>query len=144
MTGSFLVGTYLVRPRVIKAVQEAPAPSYTPQNLDGEKVFQLVNEWRLSEKKPVYIVDNRLCEIAKTRVKEIQTDFSHTKFRLRYDGSEFLLSENLSRNGTSENWVLYGWLNSPPHREILDMPYKYSCVAADGTYVVQIFSNFEQ
>ena len=69
---------------VVLAEPDAKLPSIqtliNPITLDSEKLFSLVNSWRVSESLAPYIKDERLCDLARIRLPEIKTKFSHDMF----------------------------------------------------------------
>lgn len=124
----------------------------TPKKLDADKLWSLIQDWRVENGLQPYIKDQRLCVIAEDRVDD--GDNYHEGFIKKMESNYYnlpegvLVSENAT-GGTSEENMLQRWLNSPTHAETLGKSYNYSCVAVYGTtdpeyYAVQIFSNFKQ
>lgn len=117
--------------------------------LDSEKLWSLVQDWRLSQNLAPFTKRQDLCDTAKKRLPEIKDDFSHDGF---YKHNWFLMKnhggvytwtgENLAKGYSSEELALKAWLNSPTHLENLVSPYKYSCIETDGWSAVQLFGNF--
>jgi len=115
--------------------------------IEKEDMTKTVNEWSLKNKGYEYEELPTLCEFAKLRVKEIENDWSHDGFRkltnqIRKDTNAADLGENLAKDFADEPGVLTGWLNSPPHRKVLDHPYTHMCIETDGNHVVQLFATF--
>lgn len=109
--------------------------------LDSEKLWDIIQRWRVKNNLKAYIKNENICKIASKRAVELKTDYSHDKFQqIEYPST---LSENANYNSQSEQSTLTSWLSSPPHRKALESNYTYSCVATNGIYAVQIFSNCE-
>lgn len=140
---ALLFVTFLYGPSAVRSYVEekyAKDISSPPVTLNSEKLFRIVNQWRTEKNKTRYIKSESLCVIAEERAHQITTDFSHDLFtKIEYPST---LSENIVMT-VSEEAALYQWEGSKPHREALERPYKYSCIATEGSYAVQIFSNCE-
>ena len=124
-------------------IQTSPVfPTLVPKSeLDSDKLWLLIQNWRMSQNLQTYIKDQNLCDIAKIRLQEIEIDFSHNGFlNMNLPFKEG--AENLIVGYTSEEESLLMWLNSPSHLEDLKYPYTYSCVATNDYYAVQVFANF--
>lgn len=136
----FLVFVYIK----VKAIANTwvPTQTYKPVviNLSSDKLFQLVNEWRVQNGYQVYLTDQRLCNIAHDRSNDL--DYNHTGFRKKYSDYPYVLSENIVYNYPDEQSSLNGWLGSQDHLTTLEKPYKYSCISCVKQYCVQIFSSF--
>lgn len=117
-----------------------------PKGISETKMWNTVQEWRVSTSREEYIKDETLCELASSRVEEIRTEWSHSGFYKSSDKIVFNktnkfkeLGENLAKQFRSEPSVLKGWLDSPTHRDNLEYGFKYSCIKTDGDNVVHIF-----
>lgn len=122
----------------------SPTPSPISQSVvpNSDKLFQLVNEWRVQNGYRAYKIDKRLCNIAKDRADDNQPDYHKGLFD-KYGSYPYVLSENIAFNIVSnESYVLDGWLNSPTHLENLKKPYNFSCIVCYQDACVQIFSSF--
>ena len=143
--------------RTTAVQQRAMAPKPTPvpvvreekplEPLDDNVLWGLIQDWRVRNGYKAYVRDSRLCVIAEKRVKEIQEDYSHTKF----DNTDYSylpkgeITENISLWIAGEENTLNGWLDSPSHRATLEKSYRSSCVATGGVYgqsAVQVFASF--
>lgn len=118
-------------------------------HLNQDKLWSLVQEWRVSENLPPYIKDPQLCEIAKKRAPEIKNELEnpHAGFKAAVKGSTLTSNVLVTENNVgalSETNALNQWLNSASHAaQLRRSDYKYSCIATDGgTYAVQVFANF--
>lgn len=116
-------------------------------NLNADKLFSIIQNWRTENKLPDYETNETVCKIAAVRLEEIKTDYSHNQFiptvKLFLDGTKYYVAENLiNQPYQSEQKALDAWLLSPEHHENLESSYKYSCVKTDNSYAVQIFANF--
>ena len=111
-------------------------------------LWDLVNNWRIESKLRPFKRDNRLCILAKIRVKEILSDFGHDGFNKKFMGNTFKndgywkyskLGENLAKFVTDEDVILNMWLNSASHAANLKDNYLYSCIECESGYCVQMF-----
>lgn len=129
-----------------KPVQSVVAisPTPTPVQLSSDKLFQIVNDWRLKNGYQPLKMSKTLCSIAQSRVPEIQKDYAHDGF---YKYAKNLppgsyISENLSTGYADENSTLIAWLSSESHHKALETAYTHSCIATEGSYAVQIFGYY--
>lgn len=127
-----------------------------PYHPSGEKLFNLVNQYRGKLGLPPVKEDLRFCEYAKERSQEISTDWSHDQFLVdgEIDGKKYTevcpecetTGENLGRETNfTEERVLQAWINSPGHRSLLEnTTYDIGCVGIyQDTWVVLEFGNLE-
>jgi uncharacterized protein YkwD len=117
-------------------------PVITDRPLDAEKLWTLIENWRVSQNLSSYKKNSRLCDVATIRVNDPPLD-NHKLFLERYQSYPSKIAENLADYAQSEQETLNGWLNSPSHFENLKYQYKYSCIAIKNSYAVQIFSSCE-
>lgn len=121
------------------------SPTPTPVNLSSDKLFQLVNEWRAQNGYQAFIYSDFAESIAIRRLPEVKKDWSHNGFSYEKYCDSCYLGENLSRGYLTEPEILNAWLNSPSHRENLELPFSHSAIVCDNTeenYCVHIFSFF--
>lgn len=148
-----LVPLYLaVLSFIYSAVSMAVKPQVSPTrfdsvdvaNLDEEKLWNLVQDWRESQGLARYIKSDELCRIAEDRAEDQKNGLdNHAGFKAKYYSYPYVLSENCAVS-SNEKRILGGWLNSPPHLAALQKPYTHSCIKTKGRYAVQIFSSFQQ
>jgi uncharacterized protein YkwD len=79
-----------------------------------------------------------LCDLAKVRVEQIKTDWSHGQFQPELDkisNMNGVFYENLARTFVPED-VVWGWsMSQMGHREAMLVPeMKYGCVVQSGNY----------
>lgn len=130
----------------LQGFQPKPNPTPIPLELNADTIFNLVNEWRVSQKLAPFKKKDGLCDAAKVRIYEIEKDWSHEGFeysRIKrfsgYASTEF--GENLADFITgTENDVLNGWLNSSEHLKNLKDSFIYTCVISDGGHVVELLA----
>lgn len=132
-----------------KSAASSVVPIATPvavqkTELDAEKLWNIIQEWREFEKLNKYTKSDKLCDIADVRVVQISDNFSHKDFPSvvnKFCGSRcnIIYSENIIRS-QDEHDSLNWWLNSASHSAALHKNYPYSCIATFGEYGVQIFS----
>lgn len=82
--------------------------------------------------------NEKLCDLAKTRVEQIKTDWSHKQFQTEIDklaNTGGVFYENLARSFEPED-VVWGWsMSQMGHREAMIIPeMKYGCVVQSGNY----------
>lgn len=117
-----------------------PTPTPIPVELSSDKLWSLIQNWRLSAGFQIYTKDQRLCDIANDRVDDPKLDH-HQGFYDKYSNYPYVIQENLV-TAPSEELALNSWIHSQAHLETLQKNYQYSCLATKGNYAVQIFSNF--
>lgn len=106
----------------------------------AEQVLELVNKERADAGVPALSLDDKLCEAAQVRAKEVGESFSHA----RPDGSSCFTvfdsygisfsgaGENIAYGSTTSKGVMNQWMNSPGHRaNILKKDYKKIGVGYD-------------
>lgn len=123
------------------------SPSPSPKiELDSEKLWNLVNEYRLSKNLPAFIKHQDLCKIAQERAPEIKNEINdpHSGFLTRYKNYPYRISENGETSAIDEQDALGGWIKSAPHHQALLADWQYSCIACSDHHCVQIFSNFKE
>ena len=128
-------------------IKNSQQPVSAPRNFDPKILWALIQSWRLDNGLPPYTKDQKLCDLAQTRVKEIKNNFSHYGFDTKIPTFCAKIhcrdaAENLSQKAISEQWALQGWLESASHAAALRKDFKYSCIATDGDSAVQIFANY--
>lgn len=106
-------------------------------SLNAEKLFSLVNKWRVKTGFQSYEKHEALCRIASKRNYD-----NHKGLLEQYSKYPSVISENMTMAPTEQN-ALYDWLHSKTHKKALEASYKYSCIATQGNFAVQIFSNCE-
>jgi uncharacterized protein YkwD len=123
-----------------------PTPTLQPTSLNKDKLWSLIQDWRKSQGLPPYIEDQKLCEIARDRVKAGNDDHQGliSKMEVNYYHlpQNQIIAENYNIGATTEDATLRYWLNSPSHLEALKHPYRFSCLATREFEALQIFSNF--
>lgn len=135
-------------------VQPVPVPSlkpvYTPvaspktPDISADILFTLVNAWRSENGYLEYKISPTACTFAQTRVKEIQTDFSHDGLYVHAKElpSGSYISENLSEGFNYAYETMDAWVKSPTHLDNLKKDYTHSCIKCEKGYCVHIFSYY--
>lgn len=119
---------------------------------DSAILFGKIQDWREDQGKAAYTLSPALCKYAEIRAGQASIDFSHTLFQKdtpekqeAYAAGYHYLGENLFDLGkpiiNAEQVILDGWLESAPHRQLLEESYTDSCVACTGRVCVQIFGS---
>lgn len=124
----------------------------TEESIAG--VFKLINKERSAVGKPSLVLDEKLCEAAAIRAKELVDLFDH----MRPDGSDCFtvlddlgirygtVGENIAEGQRTAEKVMQSWMNSPGHRSnILSEDFGkvgIGCYEKDGEkYWVQLFTD---
>lgn len=118
-----------------------------------DQVVKLLNQERSRNGQGSVKLDDRLCEAAGIRAKEIVTEFSHTRpdgascFRVMTDAGITYTScgENIAMGQKSAQQVMKEWMDSPGHKNnILRSSFNrigVACYIDNGTkYWVQLFT----
>lgn len=148
-----LVGKILFLPQ--QAISVTPKASPTPTDFpsqgpfDADRLFQLVNNWRIENGYQPLIKSDFACKIANIRLPQIKEVFSHIEFLRAMKNNEYCkdcsLGENLAENyyyQPDEKKALNDWIASPSHKANLTSTYTHACIVADQGYIVNIFSYF--
>lgn len=116
----------------------------TPQDnssreINQNRLFEVVNKFRVDNGLPEYREDPSACKIADIRVQDIQLEFSHRMFVSRVNTGK-IVGENLSRGFYNDQDVLSAWIYSKKHRDNLLADFRGSCIRCENRYCVQIFT----
>lgn len=125
------------------APTEMPTPTL-PIPFSADRLFQLVNDWRVKEGYQPYIESEFACNVASKRLPEVEVNWSHEGFYYGRFCKDCWLAENLadSIQYYSEEHTLSSWLKSASHAANLKTPYTHSCIECSSGYCVHIFSYF--
>lgn len=143
-----------IAPKVSNIVKNTPSPIPTQQELTGPAVEQGINNYRVQNNKSELSHYERLCDLAKVRVIEIQDNWSHDGFLQRSENPDELynrfcntpgftclsIGENLAKNYQTVSELIGGWAASPGHNENMLGDYNAQCVAVDGLYATSLFA----
>lgn len=142
----------LKRP-VTDTLEPSPTQTTTPTPyppLNQDRLFELVQTWRVQNKLPKYQQNEALCQVAQMRAEDIQTNWSHKGFyefadELKRTKPQFAgtysLGENLAQDYLTEEEALEGWLNSPSHLKNLKAPYQFSCIRCVNGHCAHLFAS---
>lgn len=127
-----------------KLGQEEQFPTYIPypvhQKIDDRVLFDLIQNWRKANLLSTYTEDPALCNFALIRSYEIKQEFSHDGFNRNTNLFGYkTLAENLAQGFNSEEMYLIGWLNSPGHRQTLELNFTHSCLRCNDGYCAHEF-----
>lgn len=120
--------------------------SHPGGTLKKAEIWDVLQQWREQKGYVPYVESERVCEVAKTRLREIQQRFDHSQFRAHRfcnEGEICKIAENLAKGQTTAEQVVNDWLASPVHATNLNGGFHESCVATDGYHVVHIFATYE-
>ncbi len=132
------IQSQISKPHTVPTVTETP---FVP--LSSDRLWTLINEYRVEKGLSPFIKDQRLCKISDSRVVDILEDYSHDK--LYSDDKytrDYAYSENIDISWTEEESVR-DWSDSPSHRKALEGSWIYSCISTKQKSTVQIFSSFD-
>lgn len=130
-----------------------PIERVTHRPFSQQVLWTHIQDYKTSAGLQPYTQDQKLCEYAQMRLKELPQQFSHDGFResiraFRAVNNYATAGENLARfsyANTEPNELdqLNSWLKSPTHRENLDnTSYTRSCLRCDQNYCVHIFAGY--
>lgn len=147
-TGGNLVLSSIPQATTIVTPPPTPTPTPKPRKLDGGRLFNLVNAYRVKNGLSQFQWFHPLCEYSNQRAKQVATDWSHEGYL--NDAKDGLLQqycpdcirtgENLAENYSTEEQILNAWIKSPTHKENLDYDWTYACAYFYGNkYVSMIF-----
>jgi uncharacterized protein YkwD len=110
----------------------------------AEKLFQMANEHRAKLGLAAFEKEERICKIAEARAPQIYDEVfkngpMHKGFKAL--GLPYWATENIAAYDSIEKNFSF-WLRDGIHRQALEGPSKYSCVACAGSYCSQIFTSF--
>lgn len=124
---------------------EREQKSDVPDSSGGETVDQYLmrkmNEYRTQNGMPEIGSDEKTCEFAMTRAREIASDFSHAGFRSRIDSNSLpypnygYVNENIAQNSDFTR-VIDSWIKSPGHAENMRQNLSTACIRHSGEYYV--------
>lgn len=141
----FIVYTEQKQPEKIIAVTPVTITP-TPYIFNEDRLFSLIQEWKMKEDGYTYKHSDFLCSIAEKRLEETEKNWTHKGFEAdRFCDNECTLGENLGREYNIEEEMLSAWLNSPLHKKNLDSNYTHSCIKCNlkkDHYCVQIFGYY--
>jgi|ERR1035437_1555952 uncharacterized protein YkwD len=149
-----LLGLWFIKPSPsVKKVIVIPVITVTPtpQPFSEDKLWGLIQDWRVSQGLKTYIIDPRLCNIAEDRVMNYPILDNHVGLSDAIKGyanypKYVYFAENLAQSYT-ETMMLDQWITSKKgHLQTLQANYVYSCVECKKSstteeYCSQIFSN---
>jgi uncharacterized protein YkwD len=122
-----------------------PAQDPAANQLDPEKLLNLINQFRIKNGLTEVVKEPQLCQLAQDRSREIYSEIvvTHTMHQgLRNRNLPYRISENLIYMGSEEK-ALSWWINSPVHLKTLLSDNKYSCGACQGHSCSQLFTNYD-
>lgn len=131
-----------------------PMPTKTFSHLDSMKIYNLINDYRVSQGLNKLLFDPSMCAYTKTRLEQTHTDWSHNGFNQTrpeyFIHPNVSIGENLAKGNASEyseKYAVESWIASPGHlKNIVDSRFTRTCISTDNynnqNYVVQEFSSY--
>lgn len=114
-------------------------PVYKPTSTQPSVTltYALINDYKRSVNLKPTILSAHTCQLADIRADDIQTEFNHRLFLIRAGERE--MGEILSSDYYDERKLVRAWLDSPTHKRILDMDFRYGCLRCKDGKCVMIF-----
>lgn len=134
----------IIPPILDPSISPIPLVIEKPQaSLNAERLFQLINDYRIQLGLPAFQKDPVICDIAKQRGpaldREVETGTIHAGFYAL--NLPYWATENMKYGGNEQemfNW----WLNSPIHRRAIEGEFKFACGECYGRSCNQIFTSY--
>jgi len=142
-----------VSPQIISIQPETqstpiPTPHVTDPgqqiaNLDSDKIFNLINQHRVSLGLAPFELENSVCELAQVRSTELAGELANGTVHsgLYNRNLPYWIWEN-AKVGSGEEETVAWWLASSLHHQSIVGDYKYSCVKCSGSNCSQLFTSF--
>lgn len=111
--------------------------------LDPNKIFYLVNRFRISAGLAPFEKNDQVCELAQTRSTELAAEILNGTLHLGLYNRNlpYWIWEN-AKYGSDEQGIVAWWLASPLHHLSIVGDYKYSCIKCVGMYCSELFTSF--
>ncbi len=116
-----------------------PTPASSSTTTVRDYIMNGINNYRHSLGLSTVQISDETCTFAKTRAKEITTDFSHAGFQNRIAAKTIpykswtLITENIAMTSNYQN-VVNMWINSPGHAANMQKDTPFICVENSGNY----------
>lgn len=132
-----------IKPEVLSTKTDMASTDTPPLNLDSNRIFDLVNQFRSSQGLPAFEPESSVCELAQTRSGELAGELAQGAIHsgLYNRNLPYWIWEN-AKVGSNEEETVNWWLGSFIHRQSILGDYKYSCVKCQGTNCSQLFTSF--
>jgi uncharacterized protein YkwD len=129
-------------------IQQPISTPSIPKMPDGEKLFGLVNAYRLHNGLHSISRYEPLCQFAKLRGTQTGSDWSHNGYVTAIKNGKLhtmcpecgQTGENLAFAYTDEKDVLQAWIGSPEHKLNLDGAWDWGCAAVNANTTVFLFA----
>lgn len=102
-----------------------------PKYINEQELWTLIGNYKQENNLQVPIRDESLCTIAKMRLGVVANDWSHDGFEQNWKWNLVVfnhMSENLAKNHHNATAVITSWVNSPPHKKVLDEDNTHACI----------------
>ena len=127
-------------------------PTITPQQAQGEsdstelnseRIFELVNQYRTSQDLAPFERDDKVCELTQARSSELGAELNNGTIHsgLYGRGLPYWIFEN-AKVGSNEEGTVAWWISSPLHHQSIVGDYKFSCARCTGNHCSQLFTSF--
>lgn len=132
--------TAIILPTIIQQQEEGDSDS---TELNSERIFELINQYRAHQGLVPFERDNKVCELAQIRSAELATELANGTIHsgLYARNLPYWIWEN-AKIGANEEGAVAWWISSPLHRQSIVGDYKYSCVKCTGNHCSQLFTSF--
>lgn len=147
LLGLWFKKNFIVQSKNEIQTQATRSPLPTPYVITEERLWSVVNDWKINTSGIGYENNEVLCQQAGLRLKEVQNDWSHDGFNdnaeiAKKTGGFSKVGENLARDYLYESEILNEWLSSASHKKNLDDTYTHSCIKCQNNYCVQLFGKY--
>lgn len=115
-----------------------------------DQILQLLNNWRMSQGFPAIVKNDRFCEFAEVRAKQVSQNWSQTTITENKDyyfRAVCLkckhIAEVLAREVGDAQELINRWTANPATRETLSKPYNIGCIGGYTPNQVETFIALE-
>jgi uncharacterized protein YkwD len=123
--------------------QTVSIPANPTGGLNADTLFNMVQSHRAAMNLPAFQVDARACTVAEARAPQVEEeiDNGHMHSGLKAMNLPYWNTENIitmRTEATAFDW----WVHDQVHKEAIEGPYKYSCLACSGQACAEEFTDF--
>ncbi|MBI4092260.1 MAG: hypothetical protein HY427_03590 [Candidatus Levybacteria bacterium] len=136
--------TVQTQPEILVTPTSNPVePVLQQQNLNSDRIFDLINQHRASQGLAPFELEVSVCELAKARSAELAGELVNGTIHsgLYNRNLTFWIWEN-AKVGSNEDETVAWWISSPLHHQSIVGNYKYSCVKCSGNNCSELFTSF--
>lgn len=116
----------------------------------ADEILHLLNDWRVSQNLPTIVKNDRFCEFANVRAKDVSQNWSQQTIienKDYYFRAVCLkcknMAEVLAREVTNPTQLIENWLKNPQTKATLSRPYNIGCVGGYSPDQIHAFIALE-